>query len=158
MLKVWTNCKLSLKMQAAFGLVMLIFVAALVAMFVVNQKVAALQNAQNTQLIPARMSIILTELTFRSADDDGAWYIMERRPAPAAAGDMAKYRQDLVTLHEDLDKATKLANSDVQRAALDEYHKFLDGPQGYMQGNEDAFSLKAAGKISAAEKQYVDNS
>jgi methyl-accepting chemotaxis protein len=158
MLKVWTNCKLSLKMQAAFGLVMLIFVAALVAMFVVNQKVAALQNVQNTQLIPARMSIILTELTFRSADDDGAWYIMERRPAPAAAGDMAKYRQDLVTLRAYLDKATKLANSDVQRGALDEYHKFLDGPQGYIQGNEGAFALKAAGKIAAAEEKYVDTS
>jgi methyl-accepting chemotaxis protein len=153
MLYFWNNCKIGVKLQAAFALVMLVFLAALGGVFVVNQHVAAEQAVQGTQLIPARMNIIVAEMNIRAADDDGWWYVVEPQPAKAAQY-LVNYRRDLPNLQSALEQATALANDDTQRAAIAEYRKFLDGPQGYLQGNEDAFKLKAAGKYADARKSY----
>lgn len=40
MLSLWSNCKIGVKLQAAFALVMFLFVAAVVVVFFLNQKVA----------------------------------------------------------------------------------------------------------------------
>jgi hypothetical protein len=121
--------------------------------FVVNQHVAAEQAVQGTQLIPARMAIIMAEMNIRGADDDGWWYVVDPQPAKAARY-LVNYRRDLPNLQSALEQAAALANDDTQRGAIAEYRRFLDGPQGYLQGNEDAFRLKATGKYAEAVKSY----
>ena len=54
MLSLWSNCKLGVKLQASFALVMLVFVAAIIGIFVTNAKIKALATLQSTMLIPAR--------------------------------------------------------------------------------------------------------
>ncbi len=157
MLTFWSNCKLGLKMQAAFGLVMFIFLGALAGVIVLYEQVEAIHAFQDTQLMPARIAILRTELFIRSADDDGGFYMMEPRTA-AAAEYMRDYRQDVATFKAELATATALAQNDAQRAAVAEYHTLLDGKQGYWQGNEDAFALKAAGHRAEGQKAYVATS
>ncbi|MGD0472961.1 MAG: methyl-accepting chemotaxis protein [Candidatus Velthaea sp.] len=152
---IWKNCKLGVKLQAAFGLVMLIFVVALTGVFYFYEKVAAVTVVQNTQLVPARIAILRTELYARSVDDDGGYYVTERRPERAAKY-LAVYRQDLATFQTELAKAAALATTDEERGAIADYHTFLDGPDGYLEGNEKALALRAAGKFAAAIPAYFD--
>jgi hypothetical protein len=49
-----------------------------------------------------------------------------------------------------LAKATKFANNGTQRAMIADIHAAADGPKGWLQSNERAFALKAAGKGNAA--------
>jgi methyl-accepting chemotaxis protein len=153
--KFWSNCKLGVKLQSAFALVMLIFVAAIIAIFVVDAKVSALNTVIERQLHPARVAILRTELFARSADDDGGLYTMELRPKQAAEY-MVTYRSDLTQFNAELAAATALVQNDEQRAAIADIHKALDGPQGYLQQNEDAFALKSAGKTNEAARAFVN--
>jgi hypothetical protein len=95
MLKFWSNCKLGVKLQSAFALVMLVFVAALVAVFAANAKIQALTALQTTTLIPARAESNLILISGWRADDEGAYYLMDRRPVESAQY-LAAYRRDLV--------------------------------------------------------------
>src|ERR1039458_5256688 len=101
MLRFWSNCKLGVKLQSAFALVMFIFVAAIIAIFAVDAKVSALNTVIEEQLHPARVAILRTELFARSADDDGALHTMELRPKQAAEY-MVSYRSDLTQLNAEL--------------------------------------------------------
>jgi hypothetical protein len=78
---------------------------------------------------------------------------MQRDPA-ANATFLANYGAELAQFQTQLKLATKFANSDEQRAALADDHQIIDGPQGWIQSNENAFALKAAGKYAEAEKSY----
>jgi diguanylate cyclase (GGDEF)-like protein len=88
-----------------------------------------------------------------TADDDGAYYIGDRRPAEAAQR-LAKYRLDVASFQAKLVDASKLANNDKQRALVAAIHAAAEGPKGWLQGNDDAFALKAAGKFDAAARSY----
>ena len=157
MLKFWSNCKLGVKLQSAFALVMFIFVTAIIAIFVLDAKVAALNTIIEQQLHPARVAILRMELFARSADDDGGLYTMELRPKQASEY-MVSYRRDLTQFNAELAAATALSRNDEQRTAIADIHKALEGPQGYLQQNEDAFAIKAAGKTKEATFAFVDTS
>ena len=156
MLTFWSNCKLGVKLQASFALVMLIFGAALVGVFIANAKVDSLIALQTTTLIPARAAINQLKAIGFQTDDEGAYYLLEPRPAESKAY-LASYRRDLAVFRADLDQITALANSDRQRALIADIHKAVDGPTGWYQGNEEAFGLKGAGKIAAAQRGYVSS-
>jgi thiol:disulfide interchange protein len=47
-LSFWSNCKLRVKLQASFALVMVAFAAAIIGIFVANAKVDALATLQST--------------------------------------------------------------------------------------------------------------
>ena len=87
MLRVWNDCKLSAKLQIGFAIVIVIFVAALGSAFALN----------DSRLIPAQMAMLRAQLTARRIDDDGAHYVMERKPQVAAAY-LAHYRRDVAVL------------------------------------------------------------
>src|ERR1035441_9767476 len=97
MLSFWSNCKIGVKLQAAFALVMLIFVAALVGVSFLNQKVAAAQNLQDTQLVPSRSNIKDVEIDINSARADG-WFYIATADRAEGLRHLGKYRADLVDL------------------------------------------------------------
>ena len=154
MLKAWNNCKLSVKLQAAFALVMFIFVGAIIAILVFDTKVSTLNTLIEEQLQPARVAILRTELFARAANDDGGAYMMELRPKLAAPY-LADYRSDLAQMHTEIANATSFAMNGEERAAIADIHKALEGPQGYLQGNETAFALKAIGKYKEGSLAYL---
>jgi methyl-accepting chemotaxis protein len=156
-LNFWSNRKLGVKLQAAFAVVMFIFVAAIIAIFVLDAKVAALNTTIEQQITPARVAILRTEFFARASNDDAGEFMMELRPKLDAQY-MAAYRNDLKELSAELATATALVQKDEQRAEIADIHKALDGPHGYFQQNEDAFALKAAGKTKEASLSYLDTS
>ena len=90
----WNNCKIGVKLQAAFALVMLVFVSALSSAYVLNEKVAAILAMQDARLIPAQAAMLRTQLSVRRVDDDGTHYVIEENPG-AASLYMVHYRKDL---------------------------------------------------------------
>ena len=154
MLTFWNNCKLGVKLQASFALVMLVFIAALVGVFVADAQIKVLTTLQTTTLLPARTAANRLHISGLKADDEGSYYLMERRPAQSAQY-LAAYRSDIADFRSSLEDATRLADSDKQRALIADIHKAIDGPQGWYQGNEAAFALKAARKFGEAERNYV---
>src|ERR1035441_2596610 len=157
MLKFWSNCKLGVKLQSAFALVMLVFVAALVGVLAANAKIQALTALQTTTLIPARAQSNLILISGLRADDEGAYYLMDRRPVESAQY-LAAYRHDLAAFRAHLEAATNLANNDTQRALIADIHKATDGPQGWDQVNEDAFYAKSRREARRGPAQlYVES-
>ncbi len=154
MLTFWNNRKLGVKLQAAFALVMLVFIAALAGVFAANAQIKVLTSLQTTTLVPARSASNRLQISGFTADDEGAYYLMDRRPAESARY-LAGYRHDVAAFRDTLAEATRLANDDKQRALIAAIHKAVDGPQGWYQGNEAALSLKAAGKLDEAERAYA---
>ncbi len=153
-LTFWSNCKLEVKLQAAFALVMLVFIAALAGVFTANARIKMLTSLQATTLVPARSATNRLHISGLKADDEGAYYLMDRRPAQSAQY-LASYRRDIKEFRSYLERITRLADSGKQRALIADIHKAIDGPDGWLQGNENAFALKAAGKFDEAERSYV---
>jgi methyl-accepting chemotaxis protein len=156
MLTFWSNCKLSVKLQAAFALVMLVFLAAVGGNLLVNTQISALTHVQTTILVPARSAINRLKAIGLQADGEGAYYLIQRDPARSAAL-LARYQRDVAIFKADLEEATTLANNDGQRARIAEMRKAVDGPTGWYQSNENAFALKRTGKIIAAQLSYVSD-
>ncbi len=154
MLTFWSDCKLGVKLQAAFGLVMLLFVAAIIGIFVLNAKVEAIATFQATTIVPARAAANRIATFAATADGDGAYYIADDLPAAEAAQRLVKYRADIASYQAKVAEATKLADNDTQRALVADIHTAADGPKGWLQGNEHAIALKAAGKSAAARHAY----
>jgi methyl-accepting chemotaxis protein len=150
MVSFWTNCKIGVKLQAAFALVMLLFVAALLVVFFLNEEVAAAQNLQDTQLVPSRANIKDAEIDIDLARADGWFYIATADRAQGRRY-LAKYRADLVDLRAKIDIAAKYQIDSTQFSALADYRTLLDA---YVQGDESAFALKSAGKDAAAITAY----
>ncbi len=90
----------------------------------------------------------------RAADDDGAWYIMATDPVQVEQL-RRTYYEDVEHVASALDAARALADSDSQRAALNDFDKFWNGADGYLAGNEAAFALKVAGRLEEARAAYV---
>jgi diguanylate cyclase (GGDEF)-like protein len=155
-LSFWSNCKTGVKLQASFALVMLVFVAAIIGIFAANEKVEALASLESKTIVPARSAANRLEMFAMKADDDGAYYLGDRRPAQASQR-LAKYRLDVASYQAKLAEASKLSNNDAQRALIADIHAVADGPKGWLQGNEHAFALKAAGKFDAAQRSYFDS-
>jgi hypothetical protein len=106
--------------------------------------VATLPSENGAKLLAERESkyaMLQFRYMLRRLDDDGAYFVLERRPAKAAA-DLAAYRQDREARSKALDQAADFADSDVQRQTIADYHTFLEGPNGYLAGNDTAFALK----------------
>ncbi len=157
MLAFWRNRKIGFKVLTAFATVILLFVAALAAVYTIDTQADKMQAFQDTRLLPAQTAMMQLRYTLRRADDDGAYFILEKRPAKAAA-DMSAYRKDVEDLSRTLAQAGQYANSDVQRQTIAEYHSFLDGPDGYLASNKAAFLLKVRGRFSEAAIKYADTS
>ena len=156
-LTFWSNCKLGVKLQSAFALVMLLFVAALIGVGITVAQIAAAQGYETTQLLPARDAALNARALFRTADDDGSYYVIETDPK-VAAGRLATYRADVVTLAAEIAAVEKFANTEEQRKAVADYHAFMDGPNGYFQGEEQSFKEKAAGQYARALKDVIATS
>lgn len=85
-LTFWNNCKLSVKLQSAFALAMLVFVAALIGIVVIIDDISTKQDYKATRLLSAQMAAMRAEAVFRTADDDGAYYIRTPIPKPQRRG------------------------------------------------------------------------
>jgi methyl-accepting chemotaxis protein len=151
---MWKNSKLIVKLGAAFGLVMLIFVAAIVATDMINDRISAMHALQNSTLIPSRQIVKRSQLFFSNADDAGAHYMLETNRKNATK-DLATYRKSITLFKADVATMTRLADSDVQRVAIVRYHKFLDGAGGYFRWTELAFTLHNAGRNAEAQAAYT---
>jgi len=132
---------------------MLVFVAAVLGIFLENAKVETLATLQSTTIAPAQEAANRLALFAAAADDDGAYYVGDRRPAEAAQH-LARYRLDVASYQAELAKATKLSTNDSQRMLIAQIRTIAAGPEGWLQGNEHAFALRAAGKFDAAGRSY----
>ena len=119
------------------------------------QKSEALDTFEATTIVPARSAANRIAIYAATADDDGAYYIGDRRSAQAASR-LAKYRLDVAAYQAEAAKASKFADTDRQRALIADIRMAADGPKGWLQSNEDAFALKAAGKFDAAARSYFE--
>jgi methyl-accepting chemotaxis protein len=154
-LRFWNSCKVGVKLQAGFALVMLVFAANLLGVLADNARVQSIATRLSTTIVPARAMANRIATYVATADDDGAYYVADRRPARAALR-LAAYRQGIDEYKATLAAAEKLADNDVQRARIADIHAAADGPKGWLAGNENAFALRAAGNFEAAAKSYFD--
>ncbi len=142
------------KLYAGFGLVLALMVVALAANFVVVSQQTATAQRIVLHLQPAEKAArdIVTDV--RSADDDGAWYILTGDGTQAAQL-MQSYRADVEAVNRTVTTARALADTAAQRAALAEFDAFWSGKDGYLAGNDAAFALKDVGKDADARAAYV---
>jgi methyl-accepting chemotaxis protein len=142
------------KLVAGFGVVLVLMGANLVTNLVLANQQAATANRIVTHLMPARVAARDIVAWVRSADDDGAWYVMTTDPNQSASL-MQSYKADLKQVDSVVATAKQLADTPAQRDALASFETFWLGANGYIQGNISAFALKDAGKAAEAQSAYV---
>jgi methyl-accepting chemotaxis protein len=149
----YTNLKIGVKLQVAVAAVILLFGIAIVNMFIAQNRVAQMNSYRSENLMPTRFHAATAAMLFFRLDDTGAYYLQEAR---AAVRDqlMKQYRDTVDQLHTEVAAMDANATTDAERKAMADYHKFADGPDGYLTGNEKTFDLFKAGKVEAARKAY----
>lgn len=153
-MKWFDNWKIQAKLLAAFGIIFVIVGAIVATNEVVGRNTNRTTNNLMFRLIPARTAAADIVTWVRSADDDGAWYIMTADPKQADSL-MTTYRADIQKVDDAVKRARELADRPEQLAALDEFDTFFRGKDGYVPANDGAFALKADGQDVAARAAYV---
>ncbi len=87
----------------------------------------------------------------RSADDDGAWYLLSEKATDAATY-QAKYAQDVQQVAQTEKAIQQLPLNAVQQSDLADFAKQWSA---YLSGNDQAFALYQAGKHAAARAAYI---
>jgi hypothetical protein len=152
--KFWSHCKIGVKLQAAFALVMLIFAAALIGGFIENAKVEALTKLQEVTIVAGRSAANRLAIAIGRTDDVGAYYVGNR--SANAVKYLTMYRQNVALFQSTFTEVASLADDDLQRALVAKMRTAADAPDGWLQGNEKAFALRAGGKFDAAAKVYFE--
>jgi len=166
------------KLAAGFGIVIVINVASLAICVTMASNQAAISDHIVNHLDPARIAAARIVTLVRSADDDGAWYV------GAMSGDAAHAATLLDTYYTEVDQvkqtiaeAASLADSQVQKDALDQFVAFywgttpatadqqsaLDaaskqvftGGDSYLYGNEQVFAEVRSGQNLKATFDYT---
>jgi methyl-accepting chemotaxis protein len=148
--------KIAVKLQAAFGLIILLFVLAIGNILMANQKAAQIRDAQAETLIPARLALLQARATFWQLDSLGSYLLMDTRPEKRLSL-KADYETARRSIGEHIATGERLATGDAQRQALHAYHAFVDGPTGYYAESEAAFVLTRLGNVAEGQRVYVDN-
>jgi methyl-accepting chemotaxis protein len=146
-----SNFKIGIKLQAAFGLVALLYVGAIASIFAGQAKVSQLDSLISDQLLPARSAIKDAKSTFWKLDDAGAYVTLDHSAAGGRKFRIA-YDAAQVELAARIVTASALARSDEQRRAISAYRASL---AQYLAGNVKAFALKDAGHLVDAQSAYV---
>ena len=148
------NLTITKRLVLGFGLVLCLMGGTLIADITASASQASLSNRLLTHLFPARIAARDIVTWVRSADDDGAWYVMTPNRAQAASL-LATYDADTSQVQASLNQATALADTERQRAALRDFAGFWSGSNGYLAGNLQAFAFKQHGKRDQALSLYV---
>jgi methyl-accepting chemotaxis protein len=150
----FNNLKIRVKVLASFAIVLVLLVAIVITNLWATRQTSNTSDEIVNHLIPAQSAAADIVTWVRSADDDGAWYIMTPDPSQAVEL-MTTYRQDLAKVDDAVKRATALADTPEQLAALVEFDTFFHGKDGYVPANDVAFALKDEGKDAEARAMYV---
>ncbi len=150
----FNNLKIQVKLLFGFGAVLAVLGVIVVTNLMLSRSVADKSNTIVTHLVPAASAAADIVTWVRSADDDGAWYIMTEDPKQAASL-MATYRDDLKKVDAAVSRAKELATTPEQLAALADFETFFHGKGGYVEANDEAFAMKDAGRAEEARAAYV---
>ena len=152
----FVNMKVAHKLTFGFGLIMLLLISTLVVDVSVSAQQSAIANHIVRHLNPAFDAANEIVTLTLAADDDGAWYLLAHDQKVAAAA-LSRYEQDVQQLRAVLAEAKALADTEVQRKAIQEFDSFYFRPGGYYDDTLAAFKQKQAGQLQAAYDNYVDS-
>jgi methyl-accepting chemotaxis protein len=148
--------KFAVKLQLAFGLVILLFILAIGNIIMANQKIAGLRAEQDRNLNPARIALLRARAIFWNLDAIGSYLMMETRPQKRVAL-QAQYEAVRRSINGDIAIGERLATTDGERRAIRDYHTFVDGSTGFYAESEAAFVLARLGNLAEGQIVYVDN-
>ncbi len=166
------------KLLGGSGLAIALLWAALVVATLIGANGNAITERITGHVVPAEEAARDIVTLVRSMDDDGAWYIGAVAGNPTHAKELlATYYTEVDQLKAAFDRADSLADTDAQRASVAKMRAFflgtrpatadelaqLDaearpvftGADGYLFGNEAAFSVARAGNTQLAMYDYT---
>ncbi len=149
---LWSNLHIGRKLIVSFGAVLAVFAIALSVTLVVVRDQTNSTNFVAQRLVPAQNAALNIVIGLRSADDDGAWYVMDHDDGRAKGTEMPKYRGEVQQVDRYLALANSYADTDAQRADLSQFATFW---KTYQAGNEQAFAMRVAHQFDKAAAAYV---
>lgn len=156
MLQFLSRFKIGVKLQAGFGVVILLFVVVLVNMFAAQAQIAAVHTFQARQIVPARVAMYQSEALFWRSDDAGSYSLLATDPV-AAATFRKEYERAMGHIEKSIRFVEGLATTDAQRREIAQLRGLLDGPTGFYASNEKAFAAERAGRHAEALTLYTAN-
>jgi methyl-accepting chemotaxis protein len=148
-----TRFKIGVKLGIAFGLVTVTFAAVLGITIAAAVNVLAIRDVQAHQLFPARAAILGAQKLFWSLDDYGAYQLLATDPS-TVQNYSDRYKQTLTAMNGRIAIAERLAATATERRSLADFHRLVDGPDGYYAGSAKALAAAAAGHRSTSQKSY----
>ncbi len=166
------------KLLGGYIVVLLLMGTALAAGMISSGNQAAIANQVVNHLDPARIAAARIVTLVRSADDDGAWVVNSMSGDKAHSDELATtYYAEVDQLKATVAEALQLADSDVQRGAIQKFQDFywgtkpltdadrktldplsrnvFNGSDSYLFGNEQIFAEARSGQYLKAAFDYT---
>jgi len=151
MITFWKNCTIKAKLFFGIGGILAVFtISSAIVLGFVNSLTGAADLALG-HILPARGTTSQTQYRLVDADDNAAYYVMDRNPANWA-GDLRAFTTDIATIKDAL---PKLQDAVVNQKEQDTLNSFTAWFSDYTAATETAFALKRAGKSDAAVKSFT---
>ena len=155
MVQRFIKMKVAHKLTLGFGIVLLLMLSTLTADVVASTYQTTVVDRLVHHLYPSRQMAEQIVTLDRSADDDGAAYLLSRDKTLAAIY-LHAYATDVQQLRDVLIQARALSDTNGQRHDVQTFTLFYFGKGGYYQDTQTAFAQKRSGHLQTAYNNFVD--
>jgi methyl-accepting chemotaxis protein len=151
MITFWENCTIRTKLFIGIGSILAIFaISSAVVLSYVNSLAASADLALN-HIMPARSEALRMQFHLVDADDQGAYYIMDRDKANWAAYQHS-FKADVDFVKTNLPLLENSASTAHEHELVNTLSTWFDT---YLASDEASFNLKRAGKYEEGVKAFV---
>jgi methyl-accepting chemotaxis protein len=147
----WENSTIRAKLFMGIGAILAIFaISSIIVLSYVNTLAASADQALG-HILPARSEAFKAQFRLIDADDNGAYYVMDRNSADWAAY-LRDFNADIAAVKAALPILDEAATSAQEHENVTELSNWFDT---YQAADARAFALKRAGKYDEAVKEFV---
>jgi methyl-accepting chemotaxis protein len=147
----WNNCTIKSKLFLGIGAILSVFaISSTIVLIFVNSLAGSADQALG-HIIPIRALASTTQFRLMDADDNAAYYVMDRTPADWAAY-LKDYKADAATIKDALPKLLDGAETTHEHDLATSLASWFDS---YLTANDHAIEQKRLGRYDAAVKEFV---
>lgn len=151
MIAFWNNCTIKSKLFLGIGAILAVFAISSVVVLIFVNSLAASADQALGHIIPSRAIASAAQNRLTDADDNGAYYVMDRNPAAWAAY-LRDYKADIAAVKEALPKLQDGADTPREHDTVTAFAAWFDL---YVAASDKAFQFKVAGKHEEAIKSFL---
>jgi methyl-accepting chemotaxis protein len=147
----WNNCTIKSKLFLGIGGILSVFAVSSAVVLIFVNGLSGAADRTLTHILPTRALALTTQFHVTNADDNAAYYVMDRVAANWPAYIRA-YKEDAAAVRDALPKLQDGAETPHEHDTITALSAWFDS---YLTANDHAFEQKRLGKHDAAVREFT---